>query len=87
MFFKNNNDFKGDHLDFGIVKRSLGEKEAFLIATTLPTMSCLYACSKLITDIVHLKVGDKLSIQTKNGGQSFGMFKDRSSFTLFWLRH
>ena len=83
MYFKDNNNYKGNHLDFGVVKRSPGRKEAFILATTVPKKHCGEACGAFITEMVYLKIGDRLSIQTKSAGQSFGMYGDRSSFALY----
>ena len=76
-------DHESNHLDFGIVKRSLREREYFLLATTVPKKNCQVACGSYISEIVHLRKGDMLSIQTKDAGQRFGMYKDRASFALY----
>ena len=82
MYFKENHQFKETNLDFGVVKRSLGEPEKWLAATTVPKKNCLPACGSSLIEIVHLRKGDCLSVQTKSSGQQFGMFKDRASFSV-----
>ncbi|XP_066912278.1 uncharacterized protein [Clytia hemisphaerica] len=80
MFFKGNENYAGQHLDYGVVRKGLHKETIFISSATRPKDICGRACSLSISEIVRLDEGDMLSIQTKKSGQTFGMYKDKASF-------
>ena len=81
MAFKDNAKFNKTKLDFGVRKTNdfqfLPTK---LVSTSVPRSNCHNICYASISDVFSLKTGDRLSIQTSIGGQTFAMDRDVASF-------
>ena len=82
MFFKGNEKYKGEHLDYGVFRRDAHNNPEYLISVTRPKDICGRACSLSASEIVRLDEGDLVSIRTQHAGQSFGMFQDKAIFSL-----
>jgi len=81
MFFKENLDFNETNLDYGVLKTNNRQYlPTKLVTTSVPHSNCRLSCRASVSDIVPLKAGDRLSIQTSIAGQQFGMYKDTASF-------
>jgi len=87
MTFIENYHFNSSSLEYGVWKSNNRQfLPTKLFTARVPINNCHDICQASISDIVPLKAGDQLSIQTSFEGQQFAMFEDTASFICHKLR-